>query len=166
MTGQLDPERAKSLLGQAAAQVFAEMAFIDVNPATDAENEPSRKSGNEPQPGEETQCAVIDVMAPLSCRLELRIPAGVRERIVENLFSEMPEAERKKNAEDSILEMLNIIMGNFLSAYFGSGTELQLSLPRYRWLAEEMPGTAVANLRLDAEGSPFELALFSVRYRY
>lgn len=158
MNEQLDPERARRLLNEAASSVFADMAFIDVNTAGGEE---------ESHEGEtETQCAVIDVMAPLSCRLELRFTSGVRERIVDNLFSEAPETERRKNAEDSILEMLNIIMGNFLSAYFGSGMELQLSLPRYLWMAEETQGMPVASLRLDAEGSPFALSLYSVRYRY
>lgn len=158
MTEQLDPARAGTKLAEAVSVAFAEMAFLDAGPAN---------QGNEElRAGEETQCAAIDIMAPLSCRLELRIPAAIRERVIDALFSDAPERERKKNAEDSILEMLNVITGNFLTAYFGSETELQLSLPRYLFLDEALPGTALIHLRLCAEGIPFEATLYSVRYRY
>lgn len=158
MTGQLDPVKAGALLCSAVSEAFAEMAFLDAARASESESELP--------PEEETQCAAIDVMAPLSCRIEMRIPPTIRDRVIDALFSDCPERDRKKNAEDSILEMLNVITGNFLSAYFGPQTELQLALPRYLYLDEKLPGTALANLRMDAEGTPFELTLYSVRYRY
>jgi len=163
MNAQLDPERARALLTEATSTVFAEMAFIDAGLAPErAAPDGAARTAIEG----DTRCAVIDAMAPLSCRLELRVPAAIHNRIVDSLFSECPEAERKKNAEDSLLEMLNVIAGNFLSGYFGADTELQLSLPRYLYLDEPAQGTVVTRLRLDAEGTPFEMALYSVRYRY
>ncbi len=158
MNVNLDPERAAELLTEATVSVFAEMAFLDAVTIRGGEAVP--------RDGEGTKCAVIDVMAPLSCRLELRVPAELRDRMVDILFSETPEGQRRKHAEDALLEMLNIITGNFLASYFGAATELQLSLPRYLYFDEELPGTAVADLRLDAEGAPFSVSLQSVRYRY
>ncbi len=163
MNVQLDPDRSARLLAEAASSVFADMAFIDV--AEDQENGDEGAAKGESGAGE-TTCAAIDVLSPLSCRIELRFPESLRERIVDILFSESPEQEKKKNAEDSILEMLNVIAGTFLASYFGSGTEVQLALPRCLYLDEELPGTAVADLRLDAEGCAFGLSLYSVRYRY
>lgn len=158
MNGQLDPVKAVTLLSSAVSEAFAEMAFLDAAPDS--------PDAAEPSPEGETQCAAIDVMAPLSSRIEMRVPPAIRDRVIYALFSDCPERDRKKNAEDSILEMLNVIAGNFLSAYFGAQTELRLALPRYLYLDEKLPGTALANLRMNAEGTPFELTLYSVRYRY
>jgi len=155
---QIDPARAGKLLAAATSEAFAEMTFIDVSPI--------QAGDGLPEAGQDVQCAAIDVMAPLSCRIEMKVPPAIRDRVIDALFSESPERDRKKNAEDSVLEMLNVITGNFLSAYFGPQTEVRLSLPRYLYLDERLPGTAVADLRLNAEGTPLDLTLFSVRYRY
>ena len=158
MNDQIDPDRAEKLLAAATSEAFAAMAFIDASPM--------RAGEGLPEAGQDAQCAAIDVMAPLSCRIEMKVPPAIRDRVIDALFSESPERDRKKNAEDSVLEMLNVITGNFLSAYFGSQTEVRLSLRRYLYLDERLPGTAVADLRLNAEGAPLDLTLFSVRYRY
>lgn len=168
MNEQLDPVRSAALLSEAASSVFADMAFIDAEPLPSPGEVPAAAAGSGTSgvsPGD-TTCAAIDVLSPLSCRIELRFTESLRNRIVDILFSESPEQEKKKNAEDSILEMLNVIAGTFLASYFGAGTEVQLALPRCLFPEEELPGTAVAELRLDAEGCPFELSLYSVRYRY
>jgi hypothetical protein len=154
MNQNLDAERAALLLAKAVSSVFAEVAFIDVEPLPVA------------QSIREDHCAAIDVLLPLSCRIELRIRQALLDRIAESLFPDMEEQEKKRTAADSLLEMLNILAGIFLSSYFGQGTEIQLELPRYLYFGEQTAGQPVAAISMDAEGEPVSVLLTSVRYRY
>jgi len=154
MSDNIDPEKAALLLADCVSSVFADMAFIDVQ-KTDAGD-----------PVTDERCVAIDVLAPVSCRIELRLSGGLRDKIVENLFGDSPDSVQKKNGEDSILEMLNIITGAFLSAYFGAGTEIQLELPQYLYFEEQSPGSVVAKVFMNAEGESLNITLSSVRYRY
>ncbi len=156
MSENLDPDRAGTILAECVSSVFADMAFIDVERGT-----PKAAPGT----GEERRAA-IDVLSPLSCRIELTINEAIRDRVFDTLFGDASEEEQKKAAEDPLLEMLNIIAGSFLSGYFGSGVDIQLELPRYLYLGEVSPGQTVSAIALDAEGEPLKAAISSVRYRY
>lgn len=158
MNKNLEQGKAALLLSKCVSSVFADMAFIDVQEIFDSPQK-EEKSSNE-------KCVAIGVLAPISCRIELRINQALRDKIVENLFGDSSDAEQKKNGEDSILEMLNIITGTFLSAYFGAGTEIQLELPQYLYFDNESPGQTVARIFALAEGEPLSVTLNSVRYRY
>ncbi len=155
----LDPAKAAHVLSHSVSSVFAETAFIDVSEVTGSRDLPAHEQG-------ELRRSLIDVLTPLSCSIGMKISTVIRDRILDTLFTECPEHERKKNAEDALLEILNIIAGTFLSAYFGPGTEIQLSLPRYLYLNEEEPGQEITRLFLDAEGEILEVSLHSIRYRY
>lgn len=157
MNHKLEPGKTARLLADCVSSVFADMAFIDVQEA--AESQTEKKTADE-------RCVAIDVLAPISCRIELRISSGLRDKIVENLFGEAPDAIQKKTGEDSLLEMLNIITGSFLSAYFGAGTEIQLELPQYLYFNDQSQGNSVAKICMTAEGEPLNISLNSVRYRY
>ncbi len=153
MSDNIDPEKAAELLADCVSSVFADMAFIDV-----------QKSESVPVTDE--RCVAIDVLAPFSCRIELRLSGGLRNKIVENLYGDSPDSIQKKNGEDSILEMLNIIAGAFLSAYFGTGSEIQLELPQYLYFEKQSQGNVVAKVFMTAEDEPLNITLSSVRYRY
>jgi hypothetical protein len=143
------------LLSRAAIACLADMAFIDAQIESDMID-----SGNN------YRRAFIDAMAPLSCRIEMTVNDLLRDKIVDTLFYGADEGARKKSADDSLLEMLNVIAGSFLSAYFGPGTDIQLSLPRFVCAGEEVTGQEIADLGLNAEGQPVRVTLSSVRYRY
>ncbi len=160
MTERMDRQRAEELLERATSSVFAEMAFVDAIPAD------GKPLGDGRRDAEPTRSAVIDVLAPLSCRMELKMTVALRDRIVDTLFADEPEETRKKSADDALLETLNVMAGEFLSSYFGAGTEIRLSLPRYLYDGESLPGEPVAEARMDAEGEPLVVTLDSVRYRY
>jgi len=154
MSENIDPVKAAGILADCVSSVFADMAFIDVQKTESA------------AAVEDERCVAIDVLAPVSCRIELRISRALRDKIVENLFGDAPDSVQKKNGEDSILEMLNIVTGAFLSAYFGTGTEIQLELPQYLYFGEQSSGSTVAKVFMTAEGEPLNITLSSVRYRY
>jgi hypothetical protein len=155
MNDSLDPARAEASLAKAVSSVMADMAFID------AELLP-RGSGR-PEGAGESRVA-IDVLKPVSCRLELRSPAALVERIVEILFAD--GAGTSRNQGDSILEIMNVIAGSFLADYFGSGVEFKLELPQYVYSSDGAEGEQIAALDFDVEGIPLRATLSSIRYRY
>jgi hypothetical protein len=165
MSELLEGTKAADLLAESISSAFADMAFIDVQKvSTDTTPDAVIHAGT-PVPDNE-RCVVIDVLMPLSCRIELKVDVALRDHIVETLFGDFPENEQKKMAEDSILEMLNVIAGSFISAYFGPDTTIQLELPRLLYIAESPVGQTVARVLMDAEGIPLTANLTSVRYRY
>lgn len=157
MNDTLDPERAREALAKCVTAVFADLAFLDAQPAGEDRQVEAR----------DTRIASIAVLMPLSCRIKLKIPGSLRDRIAETLFSGMEgkAADLRKNAEDSILEILNIVAGAFLSAYFGQGTEIRLELPEFLY-SDDDDGQTVTRIAMDAEGETIEVSLSSVRYRY
>ena len=162
MTDNFDAEHAERILAECVISVFADMAFIDVERSENNTKNASDTYNANP----DSARAAIDVLAPLTCRIELKINTPLRDRITKTLFGDIAESEIKKTAEDPLLEMLNIIAGTFLSGYFGSGTDIQLELPRYLYSDEQSSGQEIAAIRMDAEGEPVEAILSSIRYRY
>jgi CheY-specific phosphatase CheX len=157
MNDTLDPDRVRDALARCVTSVFADLAFLDVQVAGDEKKIDTK----------DMRIAAISVLMPLSCRIKLKIPGSLRDHIADTLFAgiEGKSADLRKNAEDSILEILNIVAGAFLSAYFGQGTEIRLELPEYLY-ADDDDGQTVTRIVMDAEGETIEVSLSSVRYRY
>ena len=157
MNDTLDPARTRDALAKCVTAVFADLAFLDVQIADDDKEIDTH----------DMRIAAISVLMPLSCRIKLKIPGSLRDRIADTLFAgiEGKAADLRKNAEDSILEILNIVAGAFLSAYFGQGTEIRLELPEYLY-DDADDGQTVTQIAMNAEGETIEVSLSSVRYRY
>ncbi|HRW23835.1 MAG TPA: chemotaxis protein CheX [Spirochaetia bacterium] len=106
----------------------------------------------------------MDILKPLSCRLELRMPRSLYAGIVELLGS--GDADAADEPEDAVLEMVNVLAGSFISERFGPGADMKLELPCYLYGADQASGVPIAGVGCDAEGEPFSVLLTSVRYRY
>jgi len=144
----VDYTRAAEALSKAVSSMFAEMVFIDAVCVRDD------------TPIVHDLCAVIDILKPLSCRLELHLPHSLAETIIAVLGADDP------NADDTVLEMLNILAGSFISEYFGPGASIKLELPSFLYEPDETAGEVAVSLQGDAEGQPFTVLIRSVRYRY
>lgn len=153
MSEAIDQALALGKLEECVSSVFADMAFIDVERMPGAA---------EPGPEEGLERAGIDIMKPLSLRLELATSPGLRARIADILFGDASPRSR----DDAFLELLNVIAGAFLTSYFGQGCEVKMELPHYLYSFDEPWGESVARARFDAEGEPLVIELRSVRYRY
>ena len=163
MEDAIDRARASALLMEAVATTFADMAFIDVEPASPgaSSGELALSPAGEGVPGAAAARAAIDVLRPLSCRIEIECPASLKERIEATLVQ-----GEGGNEEDSLLEILNVAAGVFLTAYFGPGADIKLELPQYLFLSEGAEGTVLAEGSADAEGHALRAVLRSIRYRY
>jgi hypothetical protein len=148
MSESLDLARAAAALGKASSEMFANMLFMDAYCSADS------------VPARHDVCAVIDLLKPLSCRLELRMPRSLADAIVEVLGPDDP------NADDTVLEMLNVLAGSFISEYFGAGAPIKLELPMFLYEPDERAGDDIVAIKGNAEGQPFAVIIRSVRYRY
>jgi hypothetical protein len=156
MTETLDPAKAAPILMATLSSTFADMAFIDVEPAR-----PGGPAEGSAPPGQAPVRAAIDVLKPVSCRLEIECPASLRDRIEETLFQGEGGGE-----EDALLELLNVAAGVFLTAYFGAGADIKLELPQYLYFSDGSEGEVLAEAAGDAEGDSIRAVLRSIRYRY
>lgn len=152
MKESIDAEKAVSALCAATTSLFADMVFIDAVCVPDG-------AMDRPQAPYDV-CVAIDILKPLSCRLELRMPKVLSEQIVDTLGSDEP------GADDAVLEMVNILAGVFISEYFGPGATIKLELPMYVYEPPADEGAPIAVVLGDAEGTRFETLIRSVRYRY
>ncbi len=184
----LDVHKAQAALQEAATSVFAEMTFMDalVPPPkaekqglpTGREGAPVHSGGNsEPNEGSaEGLHAALDVLKPLSCRMEILLSRPLADRIADILYGESEiefnddhgetPGRANRNRDDSILEILNVLAGNFLSNYFGAGTPFKLELPFFVFGEADVTGPILSRVELDVEGFPAEVLLRSIRYRY
>jgi hypothetical protein len=185
----LDVHKAQAALQEAAISVFAEMTFMDAlvpppepgkpglspKPATGAAPEALAVNGGK-SAEEEGVHAALDVLKPLSCRMEILLTRPLSDRIADILYGEAEvgfngdEAPAplpsNRNRDDSILEILNIMAGTFLSNYFGPGTPFKLELPFFVFGEADVTGPILSRVVLDVEGFPAEVLLRSIRYRY
>lgn len=155
MNEAFDQRRARALLAETISSVFADMAFIDLEASAPGRADASALS--------EVRAA-IDVLKPISWRIELGCSRALKSRIEETL--RLGGGEAGQDTGDSILEMLNVAAGAFLTSYFGPGAAIKLELPQYLFIPEDEPGEALAEAVCDAEGEPIRALLRSVRYRY
>lgn len=160
----LDAERAAGVLSECAPQIFADMTFMDALPVSVAWGP---KADEVPAAGTGFQRVhiAIDMLKPLSCRLELEFPRALGDKINETLYGG-DAASLADAGDDSTLELLNVMAGAFLSTYFGPGASFKLELPFFIFGASEVSGPAIARIDLEIEGVPATLTLRSIRYRY
>ena len=163
MNDTIDSIKATGLLMEALSIAFGDMAFINVAPMA---------QGQIASPGAGGAVAVealvrvaIDVLKPVSCRLEIECPVSLKERVESTLF-QGGGARAGESEEDSLLEILNVAAGVFLTSYFGPGADIKLELPEYLFLSDGSEGETLAEASADAEGEPLRAVLRSIRYRY
>jgi hypothetical protein len=155
MTESFDAPRAGWELEKTVIGVLADMTFIDATPRpADASMDDSAWESR----------ASIDVLRPMSCRIELRSPKAFLAEIIDILFA--GAEDEGTDRDDSVLELLNVVAGSFLTSYFGPGTEIKLELPRYVFFSDGAEGEEIARLDFDAEGFPIRVSLSSIRYKY
>jgi hypothetical protein len=150
---EFDRGRAGALLSRAVMEALAETAFLDARPVVLPVEAEARLEG-----------AAIDILRPLSCSLEFYFSPEFGAKVADTLFEGGKAGDQE--ARDSVLELLNIAAGSFLSAYCGPGADIKLELPRFLPGGPEGGGEAICTADFDAEGLPLRALLRSVRYRY
>jgi hypothetical protein len=168
MTEPFEAAKAAPILRDAVCAVMADMAFIDTEALPPGLKAARNAAAQDPAAAGKGAAAMsraaIDALKPASCCIELRMTEALRARITDILYA--GDGPEDASQDEAVLEILNVIAGNFLTGYFGAGTEIKLSLPRFMYAGETPEGSAVVELAFDSEGEPLEAVLSSVRYRY
>ena len=134
-------------MNEAVMKTFGEMAFIDVIPMS-AENV------------EHSQIMVLEITAPSRGVMFLLMPKECKQNVVENIHGDSWESLNPGQIDDCLLELLNVLGGNFLSYYYGENVTYSLSFPQVIFDDSELPDLKDFSLfSYDAEGMPFSIAL-------
>jgi len=133
-------------LGQAVAETFSEMAFLDAIPC--------------PGPGAAggAQVFVIQVRGDETHHLVLDLPLEAKRSIVENIIATPWEEIPSNEIDDCLLEFLNVLGGAFGRLYWGDESKYKLSFPEVRiGIPEEIDDDALESYWFDAYGQLFAL---------
>ena len=145
---ELTRENAKTALLRATQSTLGEMAFLDVIEA------------EQPQEFESGQLMFIEFYKPVHGRLLLDMPAEIKQAIVENIHASDWNDLSVNEIDDCLLELLNVLGGNFLRELEGGEVKVHLSFPSVLFSTEEIPDLdSFWKFEFDAEGSPFTISL-------
>lgn len=106
-------------LAEAVGATFADMAFMDA--------EPESAHPGEPNPG---QVIAIEFLQPLSGYLVLHLSAATKQLIIENIHGVDWGSLSGSEVDDCLMELVNILAGNFLALVGAGDSRHSLSLPQ------------------------------------
>jgi CheY-specific phosphatase CheX len=130
-------------------QTFEAMAFIDVE--VDEATEREFTAG---------QLMHILFSEPIDGEMVLILSKDCKMKIIENIYGEDWTEVDPTAVDDCLLEMLNVIAGNFLNFYCGYRSKHNLSLPNLIFDLQETHDQKDARLfHFDAEGAPLKVSL-------
>lgn len=132
---------------EAVQQTFADMAFIDVE--VDSESD---------FPG--GQMIHISFYEPVEGEMALMLSKACKESVVENIYGKDWSEVDSAAVDDCLLEMINVIAGNFLNLYCGFRSKHNLSLPKLIFDLDEVHNRNEARFFcFDAEGAPLKIVI-------
>jgi hypothetical protein len=143
-------KKLKDALINGVIQTFEEMAFIDAKYIENPEDYIEFK-----------QILYIDIIKPLSGKLALYLPYETKKLIAENVYGSELEELNSEEIDDCQLEILNVLVGNFLSFYFGGRKKYKIDLPSILFDENDVVWNKkdTSILYFDAETSIFKIAL-------
>lgn len=145
---ELTKENTKDALLKAIQSTLGEMAFIDVIEA------------EEPQEFETGQLMFIEFYKPIHGRLLLALPIEIKQAIVENIHATDWNELSVNEIDDCLLELLNVLGGNFLRELEGGEVKVHLSFPTVLFSLEEILDLdSFWEFNFDAEGSPLTISV-------
>jgi chemotaxis protein CheY-P-specific phosphatase CheC len=133
----------------AVERTFSDMAFLDVIGVPEISGK--LKFGN---------ILYISFTEPEEGEIALFLPSECKRRIVENIYGSDWSTLHDTEIDDCLLEMLNVLAGNFLSNCYGEAVKHNLSLPELRFDDSGISrDDKFANFYFDAEEMPFMVSL-------
>lgn len=154
----LDVEKAKKAMLQAVVKTFSDMAFIETvqDPGKDVPDDAPMKDN----------IMMIDILKPVSATIVLYLTNTLKEKIIGNVYAEQIEDVGENAKDDCLLEILNVLSGNFLNFYFGKSVDYKIELPQLLIGQDSDIERPFFEIIMNAEGLLFKVTLNSVRYRY
>jgi hypothetical protein len=147
----------KSKTGSDVAQVmiasvvktFSDMAFIDVVEAADFLEKLHF-----------SHIIHISLFEPQKGEITLFLPSECKKLIVENIYGEKWDTLHATEIDDCLLEILNVLAGNFLNGYCDKDVKHNISLPELLFDEASINSRAdFTDFYFDAEGIPFKVSI-------
>lgn len=135
----------REVLTEAVKKTLSDMAFVDAEPMEDS----AELTGT-------SHIIAISYDAPERGSIALVLPLECKREIVENIYGEEWERLDSEEIDDCLLEIVNVLAGDYLSRRYGPDVKRDLSLPRVVFDAAELEDSSNAEkLYFDAEGVAF-----------
>ncbi|NOY07361.1 MAG: chemotaxis protein CheX, partial [Spirochaetes bacterium] len=132
--------RIKEALTPAVIKTFSDMAFIDAEVLKEI-----------PEKLTYGHIIHISLSAPEHGEIALFLPSECKKMIVENIYGSDWTSLNATEIDDCLLEILNVLAGNFLTEYFGAGVKHDISLPELLFDAEMDEKNGFTELFFNAE---------------
>jgi len=140
-----DGDKVRKSFTDSVVETFADMAFIDVIPENDFD-------------GEITHSGIMGLSfkKPGEGSLFFYMTKECKKQLVENIYGEDWFILNDMEIDDCLLEILNVLAGDFLKNLYGKDEKVSMSFPKLYFDDEELP--AVENpfsFIFNAEGAMF-----------
>ena len=146
----MDSEKLRNSITEAVITTFMDMAFIDAMPRDSCESESVEFS----------HIIHIDFKAPTEGSLILYLPTACKRMIVENIHGNDWLELSADEIDDCLLEVLNVLAGNFLRNYCGEELTHNMSFPEILFDESDIPDkSAYEEFCFDGEGVLFKTAI-------
>lgn len=137
----------ENALVAAVKKTFADMLFIDVIESSETEIQ------------EYSHIISLKILEPEYLEIVLWLPLLVKKEVAENIYGKPWGEITDVEIDDCLLELLNILAGNFLIEYFGTNSKFSISLPEILFDKSELDNSDYRNIFFDAEEKPFMVSI-------
>lgn len=146
----MSSEKRKKAIIEGVVKTFGDMAFMEV---IDKFDENCMKS--------DVSCILeIEFSEPENGWLYLFLPKELKKHIVENIYGADWTELTTEQIDDCLLELLNVLAGNYMTAYFGSKELYTLSFPSVIFAKEDVRHIEkMDTITLNAENMLFDIGI-------
>jgi len=146
----VNKDKIKDAMIKTIGSVFSDMIFIDTLYMEEA-----------PESFEYTQILFIDVISPQAGYITAYLPLELRKTIVETIHSSDWNDMHASEIDDCLLEILNVVAGNFMTEFLGRDNKYNISFPAVNYDEEDIENLDKSQeLYFNAEGSVFKINVF------
>ena len=150
VAAKLDFKKTKESIILGVKKTFEEMAFIDVTLLKNPENNIDFK-----------HILYVDILEPVIGKIALYLPFECKKMIAENVYGKDLTELNTDEIDDCQLEILNVLVGNYLSFLYGGRKKYKIDLPRILFDEGELhwKKSTSHSLYFDAEGVMFKVVV-------
>ena len=140
-------EEIREAIIKSIESVFSEMIFID-----------TLHMDEKPENFTYTQILYIDIISPVNGYIIAYLPLELRKTIVETVHSTDWDEMHATKIDDCLLEILNVIAGNFMADLLGRDVKYNISLPAVNYDEEDIENLQDSQeIYFNAEGPVFRI---------
>ncbi len=149
MSSKVNPKMERSI-ASAVEKTFSDMAFVDAVAVSDFSEEL-----------EFSHIIHISLFEPEEGEIALFLPSECKKLIVENIYGKDWGTLHATEIDDCLLEILNVLAGNFLNEYCGKEVKHNISLPELLFDDDKISGSnGFADFYFNAEDIPFKVSIY------